>query len=74
VKRIRWNSLSPRTRRLIIAVGAFEGTLKVAALADLARRPSDQIRGSKLGWAVAITLVNSAGALPITYFARGRRT
>lgn len=69
----RWNELGPRTRRLIVAGAAFEGTLKIAALMDLARRPADEIRGSKLRWAAAITLVNSVGAVPITYFLRGRR-
>jgi hypothetical protein len=47
--------------------------LKIAALIDLARRPAGEIRGSKLRWALSILLVNSLGALPITYFARGRR-
>ncbi len=69
----RWNDLSPRTRRLIIVGGTVEGMLKIAALIDLARRPSSQIRGSKAGWAAAITLINSLGAVPITYFTRGRR-
>jgi hypothetical protein len=69
----RWKDLSPHARRLIIGGGAVEGTLKIAALIDLARRPSSQIRGSKLGWAVAITLINSAGAVPIAYFTRGKR-
>ncbi len=69
----RWNELSPRTRRLIIVGGTVEGVLKIAALIDLARRPSSQIRGSKAGWAAAITLINSLGAVPITYFTRGRR-
>jgi hypothetical protein len=55
-------------------VGAlFEGTLKIAALVDLARRPASEVRGSKIRWAAAIVFVNSLGALPITYFARGRR-
>ncbi len=69
----RWNDLSPRARRLIIVVGTVEGVLKIAALIDLARRPSSQIRGSKAGWAAAITLINSLGAVPITYFTCGRR-
>jgi len=69
----RWNELSPRTRRVIIVAASVEGALKTAALIDLARRPPAQIHGSKAAWAVAITLVNSAGAVPITYFLRGRR-
>jgi hypothetical protein len=71
--RKKWKDLSPRARRLIIAGATVEGAVKVAALIDLARRPARQVRGSKLGWAVAITLVNSAGAVPIAYFTRGRR-
>ncbi|HJQ03393.1 MAG TPA: DUF5652 family protein [Jatrophihabitans sp.] len=68
----RWHDLSPRARRLILAIGTVEGILKIAALIDLARRPASQIRGSKLRWAVSITLINSAGAVPILYFLRGR--
>lgn len=70
----RWDELSPRARRLIVAGGAVEGVLKVAALVDLARRPSGQVRGSKVRWALAITFVNSLGAVPLAYFLRGRRT
>ena len=69
----RWDELSPRTRQLIIIGAVVEGALKVAALVDLARRPSSEIRGSKLKWAVAIVVVNSAGALPVFYLARVRR-
>jgi hypothetical protein len=68
-----WNELSPRSRRLIVTAGAVEGVLKVAALVDLARRPAAQVRGRKLGWAVAVTLANSVGAVPIAYFVFGRR-
>ena len=70
----RWNELSPHTRRLIIGAAAMEGLVKIAALVDLARRPADEIRGSKAKWAVAILVVNSAGALPIYYFLRGRNS
>ena len=69
----KWNELSSRTRRLIIAGGVFEGALKVAALIDLARRPAGEVRGSKLRWALAVTLINSLGAVPVAYFAYGRR-
>jgi hypothetical protein len=50
-----------------------EAGLKIAALIDLAQRPARGVRGSKVGWAVAITIVNAAGAVPIAYFLRGRR-
>ena len=71
--RKKWNELSPRVRRLVVAGAAVEGALKIAALVDLSRRPADAVRGSKRSWATAIVLVNSLGAVPIAYFARGRR-
>jgi hypothetical protein len=73
VAKKRWKDLSPGTRRLIVIVGSIEAILKAAALADLARRPARRVRGSKLRWATAIALVNSAGAVPIAYFLYGRR-
>jgi hypothetical protein len=73
VAKKKWNELSPRTRRVIVAGGLFEGVLKVAALIDLARRPASQVRGSKVRWALAVTLINSVGAVPVAYFAYGRR-
>lgn len=69
----RWQDLSPRTRQVIVVAGAVEGALKVAALVDLKRRPAGQVRGSKKTWAAAIILVNSAGAVPVAYFLKGRR-
>ena len=71
--RRKWSDLDPRVRRLIMVAGAIEGALKVAALVDLARRPSDGVRGSKARWATAVTLLNSLGAVPIAYFVWGRR-
>ncbi len=68
-----WDELSPRTRRLIVVGATLEGLLKIAALVDLARRPAEEVRGSKPRWAVAIVLVNSVGALPIAYCVYGRR-
>jgi hypothetical protein len=69
----RWADLSPAARRLITVAASVEGVLKIAALIDLARRPSDQIRGTKTLWAAAIIVINSAGVVPIAYFSRGRR-
>jgi hypothetical protein len=73
VSRRRWSELEPRTRRLIVAAGVFEGALKIAALVDLARRPASEVRGSKVAWAAAVTFINALGAVPIAYFAYGRR-
>ena len=70
----KWSELSLRTRRLIVVAGTIEGVLKSAALIDLARRPANEVRGSKLRWAVAVTFINSLGAVPIAYFVCGRRS
>ena len=68
-----WQELDPRVRRAIVITSAVEGALKIAALIDLWRRPAAQVRGPKRRWALAIAFVNSAGAVPIAYFLRGRR-
>lgn len=69
----RWSELDPRVRQAIVAVGAFEAGLKVAALIDLAQRPSRDVNGSKAGWIAAIALVNFVGLAPMAYLVRGRR-
>jgi hypothetical protein len=71
--RRRWSDLSKRTRILLITAAAADGTLRVAALIDIKRRPSSQIRGRKRVWAAAMAVVSSAGVLPISYFVFGRR-
>jgi len=50
-----------------------EGRLKIAALIDIKRRPASQIRGPKWLWAAVVTVVSSAGLLPISYFVFGRK-
>jgi hypothetical protein len=69
----QWSDLSQRTRRLITITAVAEGILKVAALIDLKRRPASQIRGPKWLWATVVTVVSSAGVVPISYFMLGRR-
>jgi len=69
--RRRWSDLSKGTRTLLITAAVADGTLRVAALIDLTRRPASQIRGRKWMWVVANTLVSSAGAVPVSYFAFG---
>jgi hypothetical protein len=73
VAKKRWSDLSPSSRRLLLLGGAFEGVLKTAALVDLVRRPSEEVRGSKPLWAGAIVLINSVAAVPIAYFVYGRQ-
>jgi hypothetical protein len=68
-----FGDLSPRTRKLIITAGVAEAGLKAAALLDIRRRPASQVRGPKWLWVGALALVGSFGALPLSYFAFGRR-
>jgi hypothetical protein len=69
----QWSDLSERTRRRIVIGGTLEGILKIAALVDLKRRPAAEVRGRKWVWATGITLANSVGLVPISYFLWGRR-
>ncbi|HYB87670.1 MAG TPA: hypothetical protein VEC76_12505 [Streptosporangiaceae bacterium] len=71
--RRQWSELSERNRRLIIGIAVVEGCLKIAALIDIKRRPASQIRGPKWAWATVVAIVNSFGAVPLSYFAFGRR-
>lgn len=66
----RWSDLSERQRGGVAAAIAVQIGLLVAALADLWRRPADQVRANKLMW-TAVSCVNFAG--PLAYFAFGRR-
>jgi hypothetical protein len=71
--RQQWSDLDERTRKLIISMAVAEGILKLAALIDIKRRPASQIRGRKWMWASVVTVVSSAGVIPISYFLFGRR-
>ena len=71
--RKQWSDLSPRTRRLLTVTAVIEAILKLAALIDIRRRPASQIRGPKWLWATVVTVISSAGVLPVSYFVFGRR-
>ncbi len=66
----RWKDLSGTQRGLVVFLGVVQVSLALAAWADLARRPADQVNGRKPLWAAAIC-VNFIG--PLLYFCRGRR-
>jgi hypothetical protein len=66
----RWADLTDRQKTLILVAASVQLSLAATAWTDLARRPADQVRGSKAAWAAAIAL-NFVG--PVAYFARGRR-
>jgi hypothetical protein len=69
-KKKRWSDLSPGQQRATVVAGAVELGMKIAALADLRRRPAEEIRGPKPLW-VALLFVNFVG--PVAYFAIGRK-
>jgi len=69
----RWRDVPPSKRAVIVAVGTVDVGLRIWALADLAQRPAAGVRGPKSVWALALSLVSSAGALPLTYLVVGRR-
>jgi hypothetical protein len=65
-----WADFTPAQRTAIVAGAAFELVLTAAALRDLVRRPSTDVRGPKLLW-VASFAVQPVG--PIGYFLVGRK-
>lgn len=67
----RWSELSTKKQGAAGIATAIQLVLAASAWADLVRRPTTQVKGSKLAWA-AIIGVNFIG--PIVYFARGRST
>ena len=66
----RWSELSSGQRLGIMLSGTVQVALLIAALADIWRRPEEQIRGDKRLW-TAVSFVNFIG--PISYFVFGRR-
>jgi len=65
----RWSELSTSEQAIIISLGAVELVLTTVALVDLARRPSAQVRGPKVAWALGC-FVQPIG--PIAYLTLGR--
>jgi hypothetical protein len=64
-----FEELSPPIRLAVMVLGTIQIVLYVTAYVDIARRPPDQIRGSKIRWR-AICLLNTIG--PLSYFRWGR--
>ena len=54
-------------------VPVVDAGLRAWALIDLKNRPVDEVNGPKAAWALALTVVNSAGLLPAAYLVLGRR-
>lgn len=66
----QWDDLKPTTQALIAGGALLDLAMKTWALADLANRPAEQVPGPKTRWAIALTLLNTAGVLPAVYLAR----
>ena len=66
----KWQDLSDRQRTAVLTLGCVQLSLAATAWTDLARRPGDQVNGSKKKWA-AIIAINFVG--PVLYFTKGRR-
>ena len=71
--RQQWDDLSPARRKLVITVGVVDAGMRAWALIDLKNRPADEVNGPKAVWALALTVVSSAGLLPAAYLVFGRR-
>ena len=67
-----WSDLTARQKAPFVLRGIVQFALLVAALADIYRRPAEEIKGSKWLW-VAASLMNFMGIGPIAYFLFGRK-
>lgn len=65
-----WSDLTTEQKAGAVLVVIAQVGLLVAALADIRRRPAEQINGSKRMWA-GLAFVNFVG--PIAYFLFGRK-
>ena len=66
----KWSDLNGAQKASIVATGMIQMTLLAVALADIRRRPAEQINGNKRLWTLAL-FVNWVG--PISYFLFGRK-
>ena len=65
----RWSDFTPAQKRAIVGGAVVEAVLTTVALVDLARRPSERVRGPKALWALGC-FVQPVG--PLLYFRLGR--
>lgn len=70
----KWEKLPPAVRAALALGAMADAALRVYALVDVARRPEDEIHGSKVVWVPALAVVSSLGLLPCAYLKYGRRT
>jgi len=68
----KWSDLIAREKAPFVVRGMVQFALLAAALADIYRRPAEEINGSKWLWS-AVAFANFMGIGPIAYFAFGRK-
>jgi hypothetical protein len=68
----KWSDLTVRQQAPFVPRGIVQFALLAVALADIYRRPAEEIKGSKWLW-VAASLTNFMGIGPIAYFLFGRK-
>lgn len=66
----QWSDLSPQKQLAIAVTGLVQVALLILALADIRRRPAEQINGNKKLWAL-VAFINFVG--PLAYFVFGRK-
>ena len=66
----KWSDLTAREKAPFVVRGIVQFALLAAALADIYRRPAEEIRGTKWLWSAAV-FVNFMGIGPIAYFLFG---
>jgi len=68
----KWSDLTAKQKAPFVLRWIVQMALLVAALADIYRRPAEEIRGSKWLWSV-VAFANFMGIGPIAYFLFGRK-
>ena len=68
----QWSDLTAREKAPFVLRGVVQFALLAAALADIYRRPAEEIRGSKWLWSM-MAFVNFMGIGPTAYFLFGRK-
>jgi hypothetical protein len=66
----KWSEMPTSRKVFIVLMTIAQFTLLAFALADIRKRPAEQINGSKKLW-TAIAFINWIG--PIAYFVKGRK-
>jgi hypothetical protein len=68
----KWSDLAAREKAPFVVRGIVQFALLAAALADIHRRPAEEINGSKWLWS-AVAFANFMGIGPVAYFLFGRK-